>query len=778
MKEIKLFYYQQEMVERIGRAFGKHQSVMVQMPTGTGKTYLLAAVVKGEELRVKSEEFDSRDKCPCIWIVAHRRELVSQIEETLAGFGLRTSTIGNWLSPWSPISNSSLSTLRPSLIRVMSIQWLTLHYREMKEEPSLIVIDEAHHAVAKTYAEVMEAFPKAKKLGLTATPYRLNGKGFTDLFDVLLTSWSVERFIAKGRLSLYDYYSIKPDGQDQMLIDSLKKRGADGDYQQKEMNEVMDVRPSLERLCMTVKRYAAKKKGIVYAFSIEHAEHIAEFYRDNGINAVAISSKTPSSLRKELLERFKKSSFTSKISSMNSSLFVLHSSLPIQVLVSVDLFSEGFDCPDVQFIQLARPTLSLSKYLQMVGRGLRVARRKSYCVILDNVGLYRRFGMPSADRDWQRMFEGRSQLSDTLQEVCMRINNSFCHWGSVASENEKMMKILGHDRQKKMIEDSENDEIVEDKKGWIDRRCGIRFAKRPQTVRLLGMEFCTEDGMRFFPRIRSKFIDDKAYINLKSLELQVGRGINWKRKYIQTDEPDKVYQLQDKVGSVRLYVDDKGGFYAQGNPDLELTPISSQEDMNAYCQRYSRKEKAAAKRQEKIYKHARFYPIHDDKIVAKDDIRKGADEIWYVPKDVYGESYWVDGISGLKHYTKPVVEQRGFVRLLRENDWMFVRNIPDLRDTAFRNWQVVADDNICVINNKYLFLKQEPRLWFRILKRTDDFSYFVVKEYKNISGYASDSEIFITQDHRKGLRMESNGVPYIPYYQAVARAGMRKDIQK
>ena len=874
---MELFDYQEEMVERIGRAFGKHQSVMVQMPTGTGKTIVLANVV------FSFLEKDKRE----VWVVAHRRELVSQIEETfskitpslftikegstshpdplaLRGEGetaptRRSEPLRSKVGGPSEVSPGFLcgvnrlacdvATNALSRVRVMSIQWLTLHYREMRERPSLIVIDEAHHAVAKTYAEVMRAFPKAKKLGLTATPYRLKGEGFADLFDTLLTSWSMERFIAKGRLSLYDYYSIKPDGLDQRLIDSLKKRGADGDYQQKELNEVMDVRPSLERLCMTVKRYVPRKKGIVYAFSIEHAEHIAEFYRQNGINAVAISSKTPSSLRKELLERFKKSSFTSKTSSlksfskthpssltlkggstafpkplspqgtgdvtaptrrseplrskvggpsevspdclcgvnrlaenedvgqdkvMDSSLFVLHSSLPIQVLVSVDLFSEGFDCPDVQFIQLARPTLSLSKYLQMVGRGLRVARRKSYCVILDNVGLYRRFGMPSADRDWQQMFEGRSQLADSLQEVCMRINNSFCHWGSVASENEEMMKILGHDRQKKMIEDNENDEIVEDKDGWIDRRSGIRFAKRPQTVRLLGVEFCTEDGMRFYPRIRSKFIDDKAYINLKSLELQVGRGINWKRKYISMDEPNKLYQLKDKAGSVRLYVDEEENCYAQGNPDMELTPVETQVEMNAYCQKYSRKEKKATERHLKIYKHGLFYPIHDDKILERDEVQKGADEIWYVPKDVYGESYWVDGISGLKHYTKPVAEQRGFVKLLKEGDWYYVRNIPDLRDTAFRNWQIVADDNICVINSKYLFLKQEPRLWFKIFKRTDDFSYFVVREYRNISNTTFDSDIFITQDSRNGLKLESNGVPYVPYYQAISRAELRK----
>ena len=158
MKETELFDYQEEMKSRIQGAFSTHQSVMVQMPTGTGKTHLLAAVVKSEERRVKR---------PCVWIVAHRMELVAQITDTLNRFSLLSDN---------------------THIKMMSIQWLTLHYREMEEKPSLIVIDEAHHAVANTYAEVLRAFPKAKKLGLTATPCRLNGKGFTDLFDILLTS--------------------------------------------------------------------------------------------------------------------------------------------------------------------------------------------------------------------------------------------------------------------------------------------------------------------------------------------------------------------------------------------------------------------------------------------------------------------------------------------------------------------------------------------------------------------------------------------------------------
>ena len=737
MKETELFDYQQEMKTQIDGAFSTHQSVMVQMPTGTGKTHLLAAVVKSEERRVKN---------PSVWIVAHRRELVAQIADTLARFDL----------PILSNAETSLSTDCSSFILVMSIQWLTLHYREMREVPSLIVIDEAHHAVANTYAEVLWAFPKAKKLGLTATPCRLNGKGFTDLFDILLTSWSMKRYIAEGRLSLYDYYSIKPDSEDQLLIDSLKKRGADGDYQLKEMNEVMDVRPSLERLCLTVKRYVPKQKGIVYAFSIEHAEHIAEYYREHDINAVAISSKTPLSDRKSQIALFKKGK--------------------IRVLVSVDLFSEGFDCPDVQFIQLARPTLSLSKYLQMVGRGLRVARKKTFCVILDNVGLYRRFGLPSEDRDWQQMFEGRTQLADELQEVYLKINNNSVHWGSLASEDEEMMKILGHDRQKRLLGDSEEDEIVADKKGWIDRRSGIHFDKRPQSVRLLGVDFCTEDGKLFYPRIRSKFIDDKGYINLKSLELQVGRGFNWKRKFIPLDEPDKVYQLQDKLGSVRLYMDEEGNFYAQGNPDLKLTQIYTQDDMNAYCMEYSRKEKAALLHQQKRYKHGDIYPIYERDSLEGDRICKEANEIWHVTKDKYGESYWVDGFTGMKHYCQPIQQQRGFVYLLKERDWYYVRNIPDLADKPLRNWQIVADENLCLYNNEFLFLKQEPRLWFKIMKKTDDLSYLLVKRHYpgNKNNYDNVPDIFITQDKRNGLKMESLGVPYIPYFQTVSRQELKK----
>ena len=606
MKEIKLFDYQEDMKERIEKALRLHRSVMAQMPTGTGKTVLLASVV---------ESF-LREHSNChVWIVAHRRELVSQIRETIQRVfskitpSLFTLKEGNFskthpssltlkggstafLKPLSPqgtgdvtalrcseplrskvggpskvspdclcgvnrlaATSTSASSVNPASdmmpIKAVSIQWLAKHYDEIEEEPGMIVIDEAHHALAKTYKEMWERFPNAKFLGLTATPCRLNGKGFTDLFDVLVQSWGVPEFISKGRLATYDFVSIKSDGVTQRLIDSLQKRGADGDYQNKEMDMLLNKKPSIERLYRSLEEYGKDRKGIVYAINISHANAIAEFYREHGIAAVAIDSKTPSSLRKELIERFKSSSFSkthpssltlkggstafpkplspqgtgdvtalrcseplrskvggpSKVSpdcagwdrlGMSGASKVSPDCLSasaskevsgyspdclsasaskevskgasdclcgvnrlgdglgdrlgdgvgaIQVLVNVDIFSEGFDCPDVEFVQLARPTLSLAKYLQMVGRGLRVAKGKKNCMIIDNVGLYRVFGLPSQVWNWKATFEGKLKIGKKKETPKER--EFFLMYGKQETmpveQDSEMMMVMSHE---------------------------------------------------------------------------------------------------------------------------------------------------------------------------------------------------------------------------------------------------------------------------------------------------------------------------------------------
>ena len=403
MKEIKLFDYQEDMKERIEKALRLHRSVMAQMPTGTGKTYLLTAVI---------DSFVSNNPMEKVWIVAHRRELVSQIDETVRKF--------------HSYSSSNTSFLLSS-VKAVSIQWLSKHYDEIEEEPGMIVIDEAHHALAKTYKEMWERFPKAKFLGLTATPCRLNGKGFTDLFDVLVQSWNVPEFISKGRLATYDFVSIKSDGVTQRLIDSLQKRGADGDYQNKEMDMLLNKKPSIERLYRSLEEYGKGRKGIVYAINISHAQKITKLYQEHGVRAIAIDSKTPATERQQDIEAFKKGD--------------------IQVLVNVDIFSEGFDCPDVEFVQLARPTLSLAKYLQMVGRGLRVAKEKKNCVIIDNVGLYRVFGLPSQVWNWNAMFEGKLKIGkkkETAKEREFFLRSEEQETMPVGQDSEMMM-VMSHE---------------------------------------------------------------------------------------------------------------------------------------------------------------------------------------------------------------------------------------------------------------------------------------------------------------------------------------------
>ena len=187
MKQIQLYNYQTEMKQRIESVFISHRSAMVQMPTGTGKTYLLAACVYDWVKKNKST----------VWIVAHRRELIQQIKDSVKQI---MESLDEYVS-------ENLS----DKIKVLSIQWLSQHNSVMKESPGLIVIDEAHHAVAKTYTKIIRDYPQAKILGVTATPCRLTKHGFTEFFDILLQSWTTNRFIAEGRLSLYDYMSIKID---------------------------------------------------------------------------------------------------------------------------------------------------------------------------------------------------------------------------------------------------------------------------------------------------------------------------------------------------------------------------------------------------------------------------------------------------------------------------------------------------------------------------------------------------------------------------------------
>ena len=559
-KNIHLYPYQSEMVSRIAKSLETNRSVMVQMPTGTGKTHIIAAVTKS-----------FIDKGSYVWIIAHRRELVSQITDTVSRF---------------------VEGKERTNVDVYSVQWLTRHLNDVKTVPSLIVIDEAHHAIAKTYSSIIESFPKAKVMGLTATPCRLNGHPFTDLFDVLLQSHPINWFIAEGYLSLYDYMSVKPDNEDVRIINSLRKRGADGDFSMKEMSEKLDIRPSLERLCDTITRYAKGKKGIVYAIDIKHAEHIAELYRKNGIKAIAISSKTPDKDRNEILERFRNTQ-TGGNKPLKAG--------DIQVIVNVSLFDEGLDCPNVEFIQMARPTLSLSKYLQMVGRGLRVYDGKRYCLILDNVGNYRLFGLPSDDRDWEAMFVGSTKGKGDIKKPLFK--SIELREETTDGKRTEMVSILTHHEQITDLEvefgyavfqaddgrygvrNRNGEEVVPaiykeiklypntivraskhttSRPVWLDVINLVPFKKRPTIIRSGWLELTTIDNTKFYPRVETHEMNVDSYTNSDVLNAGIEDGLRFKNFYIQPSEPRKLYKYIERLDFVLLLADEDGNLFYEG----------------------------------------------------------------------------------------------------------------------------------------------------------------------------------------------------------------------
>ena len=348
-------------------------SVMLQMPTGTGKTYLFTSLVSDLLSYYKANHIELN-----ILVVAHRTELLDQIGTSMDRYGIPHGFIqGSRVQHlWQRIQVGSIMSLLTTK-NEMNVRRLDFDY---------IIVDEAHHSLADTYKRLFEEFPQAKKLGVTATPWRLNHESFLSLYDKLITTPQVAWFIKEGLLADFDYVSISPDSEIQRLVDSSEVLTT-GDFSNSDLDNTFNNQRIRAKLLKSYRRYAEGRKGIVYAINKQHAANVAAMYSANGVNAVAIDCDTPKEERQILIERFKAGE--------------------ISVLVNVEIFTEGFDCPDVSFIQLARPTRSLALYLQQVGRGLRVVEGKEKTIILDNVGLYNYFGLPDTNRQWQRHFIGK-----------------------------------------------------------------------------------------------------------------------------------------------------------------------------------------------------------------------------------------------------------------------------------------------------------------------------------------------------------------------------------
>jgi superfamily II DNA or RNA helicase len=406
--------YQQTALAHILKKWedGKRK-LLLQMPTGTGKTVVFAEIA-----RMKSVNGGN------ILIIEHKRELVEQAVSKLTDNSITAGIImAGEIEDYS------------KKVQIATIQ--TLNNRK-KPKADLIIIDEAHHVAAKTYRKLWNFYPEAKFLGVTATPIRLNGEGFDDLFDELIVSDSIRKFIDNKYLVSIDHFVCStPDLSDLKLIN--------GDYEKSNLSRKMMKDNTLNELISTYKSNYLSKSAIVFAVDIEHSKKIVEYYTDAGINAVHIDFTTPIENRKKILGDFRNKK--------------------IKVISNVEIITEGFDFPACEVVQLARPTKSLSLYLQMVGRVMRPAAGKSKGIILDHANLWLEHGSSINHRNWNLKGQKNNINKKTDPEVC-----AFRKDGSLKKVNREDLREINGLKIVPLCEEHKRLFIFEDKLTYSNKR--------------------------------------------------------------------------------------------------------------------------------------------------------------------------------------------------------------------------------------------------------------------------------------------------------------------
>ncbi len=345
---------------------------MLVMPTGGGKTVTFVDIIR---------DFISKGKR--VMMIAHREELISQSHQTLYKRKIYAGIIKAGYKPAFHLP-----------CQVASIQ--TIQNRKKLPKTDLVIFDEAHHVQDfNSYGiAIKKHFQNSFILGVTATPYRLSGKGFTNVFARLVLTVTFNDLVKMGYLTPYKYFiGSTPD--------LSKARVQQGEYNQEDVREAMGLAPLVE----SYEQHCLGMKGIVFCVNVDHSREVVQKYQDAGYTAEHIDGNTPRDERKAILKRFSDGVTT--------------------ILCNVGIATEGTDIPSCEFVQLARPTMSLSLFLQMVGRSCRTIwdeikdcetdseRKKAvengskpFAYVLDNAGCYRKHGMPDQDRDWKKYFEG------------------------------------------------------------------------------------------------------------------------------------------------------------------------------------------------------------------------------------------------------------------------------------------------------------------------------------------------------------------------------------
>lgn len=339
--------YQIDLIDRCRKAFNDgYKAPCIVSPCGSGKSIICAEIAKC-----------STNKGNRVLFIVHRQELCEQIEATFTSWGVDMA-----------------------LCSVGMVQTVSRRLNRL-QKPDLIITDENHHSLANSYKKIYDHWQDVPRLGVTATPIRLDGRGLADVNDILIEGISVKELIAMQCLSPFKYYAPK-------LIDTNKIRIKCGDFNQADIMEQFQNGAIYGDVISHYKKLSDGKQAICYCSTIEQSSKVAKAFTDSGIKAVHLDGDTPKAERKSIIEQFRNGE--------------------IMILCNVDLISEGFDVPDCNTAILLRPTQSLSLYIQQSMRCMRYKEGKQ-AIIIDHVGNVNRFGLPDTEHVWKLDAEKRKK---------------------------------------------------------------------------------------------------------------------------------------------------------------------------------------------------------------------------------------------------------------------------------------------------------------------------------------------------------------------------------
>lgn len=335
----KLHDYQTKLVNQARQKLSSgKKSVLIVSPAGSGKSVVIAEIARLALIKPQGQ----------VMFTVHRKELVEQITQSF--------------------KDNEVDLSRCTIMTVGKIA----HRLDKLPKPTLIITDETHHSLAKTYKKIYEYYEDVPRLGFTASPWRLSGKGLGDVYESMVEGPDVKWLIDNQYLAPYDYYSVK------LIDDTALKRSSTGDYTNKSIDDAVG-KVIYGDVIKTYKEKVNDQKAIVYAHSIEFSKKVAQEFNEAGISAEHADSKTPAKEREKIMSDFK----TGKI----------------KVLCNVDLVSEGYNVPDCSVVIMLRPTESLVLDIQQSMRCMRYRPNKK-ATIIDHVANYTRFGLPDTPRIW------------------------------------------------------------------------------------------------------------------------------------------------------------------------------------------------------------------------------------------------------------------------------------------------------------------------------------------------------------------------------------------